>query len=297
MDQPPAKTWTIAELLQATTDFFFKRSVDEARLSAELLLAHAIGISRMSLYTQYDRVPSESQRAAFRELVKQRGEHVPVAYLIGKAWFFSLEFHVSRDVLIPRPDTETLVEQVISAVRNKPGWETPAILDLCTGSGCIAIALAKNLPSAGFVATDLSAKALEVARRNATEHNVLERIAFLQGDLYDALAKMNPPGMFHVIVSNPPYIPTVGVDALPPSVRDHEPRLALDAGPDGHAFHRRIIAGASAHLHPGGMLVQEMQFDQQDSLTALYRDAGYLQNIRVLRDAAGHPRCVVGTKI
>ena len=295
MSMPP-KVWTIAELLQATTDFFFKKSVDEARLSAELLLAHALGCSRMSLYTQYDRVPGESQRAAFREMVRQRGEHVPVAYLVGKAWFYALEFTVNRDVLIPRPDTETLVEQVISSVRGKPGWETPGILDLCTGSGCIAVTLAKNLPTATVTATDLSEKALVVARGNAAEHKVGERIAFLQGDLWEAVDKMSPPAMFHVIASNPPYVPTSGIAGLMPSVRDHEPRIALEAGKDGHAFHRRIIAEAKGHLHDEGLLIQEMQFDQREGLVKIYEEAGWLESVRVLRDAAGHPRCVVGVK-
>jgi release factor glutamine methyltransferase len=295
MTQPP-KVWTIAELLQATTDFFFKKSVDEVRLSAELLLAHALGCSRMSLYTQYDRVPSDSQRAAFREMVRERAEHVPVAYLIGKAWFYSLEFHVTRDVLIPRPDTETLVEQVISGVRGKPGWETPGILDLCTGSGCIAVTLAKNLPTATVTATDISAKALEVARKNAAEHKVEERVALLLGDLWEAVDKMSPPAMFHVIASNPPYVPASGIAGLMPSVRDHEPRIALVAGEDGHAFHRKIVAGAKGHLHEEGLLIQEMQFDQQEGLVKIYEEAGWLEGIRVLRDAAGHPRCVVGAR-
>ena len=291
-----AKVWTIAALLQWTQEFFAKKNIDEARLSAELLLSHALNCSRMSLYTQYERVPAEGQLVAYREMVKQRAEHVPVAYLVGKQWFYSLEFHVTRDVLIPRPDTETLVEQVISAVRAKPGWEVPTILDLCTGSGCIAVTLAKNLPTASVTATDISVKALAVARKNAEEHKVGDRVSFLAGDLWKAVDAMNPPAMFHVVAANPPYVPTDGVARLDATVREFEPMIALDGGLDGHVFHQRIVDGAAGHLHTGGMLIMEMQFDQQESLTGIFKEAGWLEGIRVLRDAGGNARCVVGTK-
>src|SRR6185312_785568 len=236
--------WTIGSLLTWTTDFFTKKGIDEPRLSAELLLAHALECSRMALYTQYERVPPEKQIAAFRALVKERANHVPVAYLVGKAWFFSLEFAVTRDVLIPRPDTETLVEFVIQHARQRPEWSAPgmpAILDLCTGSGAITIALAKRLPTAVFTATDISPKALAVARGNAETHKVADRITFLEGDLFAPLAKEPAPTLFHVIAANPPYIPSGEIANLPVTVRDHEPRLALVGGIDGLTFHRRIM--------------------------------------------------------
>lgn len=290
--------WTIGSLLTWTTDFFTKKSIDEPRLSAELLLAHSLQCSRMALYTQYERVPAEEQLAGFRDLVKQRASHVPVAYLIGKAWFFSMEFTVTRDVLIPRPDTETLVEFVVQQSRQRPEWTAPgggaAILDLCTGSGAIAVALARQLPTATVTATDVSGKALAVARQNAEMHKVAERITFLEGDLFEPLDSMPAPTLFHVIAANPPYIPTAAMGNLPTTVREHEPRLALDGGPDGLAFHRRILAGARGHLHPGGLLIMEMQFDQGPALEAAYVAAG-LGQVRTIRDAAGHPRCVVGS--
>ncbi len=293
------QVWTIGSLLTWTADFFTRKNVEEPRLSAELLLAHALQCSRMSLYTQYERVPAEQQLTAFRDMVKQRTSHVPVAYLIGKAWFFSLEFSVTRDVLIPRPDTETLVETVISHVRQKPGWTDsggPAVLDLCTGSGCIAIALAKHLPSAVITATDLSEKALVVARQNAEAHKVADRITFFHGDLFAALAQQSAPTMFRVIASNPPYIPTADVANLPPQVRDHEPRQALDGGLDGMDAHRRILESARNFLHPEGLLIMEMQFDQGPALTGIYAAAGYLGNLRTIRDAANHPRCVAAVR-
>jgi len=283
-------------LLQWTADFFTRKDIDEPRLSAELLLAHALDCSRMALYTQYERVPPDAQIASFRESVKLRADHVPVAYLIGKAWFYSLEFLVTRDVLIPRPDTETLVEQVISRVRQAPGWETPAILDLCTGSGCIAIALAKNLPAAALVATDISAGALGVARQNAELHKVADRIKITQGDLYEALASLTPAPRFQVIASNPPYIASGEIAELPRHVREHEPRLALEGGPDGLAFHRRIIAGTREFLEPGGLLALEIAWNQAPEAQAVCAAASHLENIRIVRDAAGQQRCVLATR-
>ncbi|MGN6366978.1 MAG: peptide chain release factor N(5)-glutamine methyltransferase [Phycisphaerae bacterium] len=295
----PTQVWTIGSLLTWTADFFTKKGVDEPRLSAELLLAHSLKCSRMSLYTQYEKVPPEPELAAFRELVKQRSNHVPVAYLVGKAWFFSLELTVNRDVLIPRADTETLVEFVLQHARQRTEWAgagMPAILDLCTGSGAIPVALAKRLPTAALTATDISDKALAVAKENAATHGVAERITFLQGDLFEPLEKEAAPALFHVITSNPPYIPTAEVEKLPAGIREHEPRIALDGGMDGMAFHRRIVAGAKRFMHPGGLLIMEMQFDQGDALKGVFASSGYLGNTRIVRDAAGHPRCVVGTR-
>jgi release factor glutamine methyltransferase len=306
MSSNPTQVWTVGSLLTWTTDFFTRKQIDEPRLSAELLLAHVLDCSRMALYTQYEKIPSDPQRAAFRALVNERANHVPVAYLVGKAWFFSLEFTVTRDVLIPRPDTETLVEFVIQHARQRPDWSAtgeggtggggPNILDLCTGSGIIPIALAKRLPTATFTATDISQKALEVAKKNAETHNVADRITFLQGDLFQPLAAETAPALFHIITANPPYIPTPQIQNLAPTVRDHEPRLALDGGPDGLDFHRRILQAAKQFLHPSGLLIMEMQFDQAPALQAAYAATTYLQNSKIIRDAATHPRCIVATK-
>jgi len=293
------QVWTIGSLLTWTTTFFTGKAIDEPRLSAELLLAHSLKCSRMSLYTQYERIPPEEELTAFRELVKQRTNHVPVAYLIGKAWFFSLEFAVNREVLIPRADTETLVEFVIQHARQRTDWSapgTPAILDLCTGSGAIPVTLAKRLPLAALTATDISEKALAIALENAEFHNVADRIVFLQGDLFAPLEAMAAPTLFHVITANPPYIPTAELAKLPSGIREHEPRIALDGGLDGMDFHRRIVAEARRYLHPGGLLIMEMQFDQGPALQAVCAAAGYLANIRIIRDAAAHPRCVVATR-
>lgn len=295
------QVWTVGSLLTWTTDYFQKQSIDEPRLSAELLLAHALSCSRMALYTQFERVPPDDHITAFRELVKQRARHVPVAYLTGRAWFFSLEFKVTRDVLIPSPDTETLVEFLLQHARQRSDWSAdgsqgaagPAILDLCTGSGAIAIALAVQLPAAQITAVDISPPALAVARENAALHQVTERVTFLEGDLFAPLDKMPAPTLYHAIVSNPPYIPTAAIPALPPAVRDHIPRLALDGGADGIAFHRQIAAHAAKYLHPGGVLAMEMQYDQGPALQALLAATPqFAPPTRIIRDAAGHPRCI-----
>jgi len=169
------EAWTVRRLLEWTTPFFSRKEVDSPRLSAELLLAHVLKVPRIKLYTDYERVLGETDLVQFRALVQRAAEHEPIAYLTGVAHFFNLEFEVNRDVLIPRPDTETLVENVLQLVRNQSGMEAPRILDLCTGSGCIAIALASRLKHATVIATDISANAVAVARRNAQKLGVAER--------------------------------------------------------------------------------------------------------------------------
>lgn len=313
MSTSPQRIWTVGSLLTWTTDFFARKGIDEPRLSAELLLAHALDCTRMALYTRYENVPPEGPLTAFREMVKQRAEHVPVAYLVGKAWFYSLEFAVTRDVLIPRPDTETLVETVITHIRVRsaaassasadasalpavtPG-DTVHILDLCTGSGCIAIALAKNISTAHVTATDLSTAALAVAQKNIDQHKLADRVKLASGDLFAALTQAEPAVRFDVIAANPPYIATEKLKTLEPQVREHEPVTALDGGADGLEPHRRILAEAREHLHPGGMLVLEIAYDQAEAARELFTAAGYLDGIRIVRDAAGNARCVVGLR-
>ncbi|NNM86779.1 MAG: peptide chain release factor N(5)-glutamine methyltransferase [Phycisphaerales bacterium] len=297
MSQATEKLWTIGALLQWTSDFFTRNNIDEPRLSAEMLLSHALGCNRMALYTRYEHVPTTEQTTAFRELVKRRRENTPVAYLIGRTSFFSFDLAVSPAVLIPRPDTETLVEQVIRIVRQIPGWETPNILDVGTGSGCIAIALAKSLPGAQLVACDVSPDALTIALANAQSLGVADRIRFLQGDLFAPLAQPPTPGAFHVIAANPPYIATGQLRELMPQVRDHEPTLALDGGPDGLDFYRRIGGEASDFLIAGGLLIVETAFNQTEQVRQLFQANTQLGDLRIVTDAAGHPRCVLARKI
>src|SRR5947208_3484480 len=262
MQQQQEQTWTVRRLLEWTGGFFTRKGVDPARLSAELLLSHVLGVPRIKLYTDYERPLTDEELAKFRELVRRAGEQEPIAYLTGRAQFFNLEFEVNRDVLIPRPDTETIVENVIQLKRYEPGFETPRVLDLCTGSGCIAAAIAQNLKTSTVVATDISAPAVVVAKRNIERLGLSDRVTVELGDLFEPISRQVDARPFDLIVSNPPYIPTAAIDSLDRSVKDYEPRTALDGGPDGLEFVRRILAGAPNHLRPAGRLYIELQFDQ-----------------------------------
>src|SRR4051812_3994064 len=217
------EAWTGRRLLEWATPVFLRKGGGSPRLSAELLLAHVLKVPRIKLYTDYERILSEGDLAEYRSLVQRAAEHEPIAYLTGIAHFFNLEFEVNRDVLIPRPDTETLVENVLQLVRNQSGLEAPRILDLCTGSGCIAIALASRLKHATVIATDISPKAVAVARRNVGKLAVGDRVSVEEGDLYDALAGKVDVQPFDLIVANPPYIATSQMASLPRNVREYEP--------------------------------------------------------------------------
>jgi release factor glutamine methyltransferase len=290
-----AETWTVRRLLEWTSGFFARKQIDSPRLSAELLLAHVLGLPRIKLYTDYERVLADEQLAKFRELVQRASEHEPIAYLTGKAHFFNLEFEVNRDVLIPRPDTETIVENVLQAARHESGVEQ-RVLDLCTGSGCIAAAIAAHLKSAIVVASDLSAAAVALAKRNIERLGLSNRVSIEMGDLYEPISRLVDARPFNTIVANPPYIPTREIESLPRSVRDYEPRLALDGGDDGLTLHRRILVGAKDHLLYGGRLYLEIQFDHGPAAIALAREFEFLDDARVLKDAAGQDRVLTARR-
>lgn len=288
--------WTVQRLLEWTAPFFTRKAVDSPRLSAELLLAHVLGISRIKLYTDYQRRLSPAELSKYRELVSRAGEQEPVAYLTGRAHFFNLELDVNRDVLIPRPDTEVLVENVIRILRTQAGMETPRVLDLCTGSGCIAAAIAANVKSATVAATEINPKSAAVARANIAKLRLADRVCCLEGDLYDALVHPSDRQAYHIIVANPPYIPTDQIGALDRSVRDYEPIGALDGGLDGLAVHRRILDGAAERLAVGGHVLLEIAFDQ--GAAALEAIARYplLVEHRLLKDYAGRDRVVAARR-
>jgi release factor glutamine methyltransferase len=281
--------WTIQALLAWTTDFLAKKGIENPRADAQILLAHVLGCKKIDLVVRYDEQPSEADRARFRELIQRRVAGWPVAYLVGSRDFYLLSFDVSPAVLIPRPDTETLVLEALAFL--KP-LAAPSVLDIGTGSGCIAVSLAHQKKDARVVATDISPDALEAARRNAARHGVAERITFLQGDLFAPL----PPGStFDLVVSNPPYIAAHEFAGLAPDVRDHEPRVALDGGPDGLAFYRRIAAGVGNVLKPGGRLLLEIGYTQEADVRAILGERAELEVGPTLKDMAGHPR-VIGAR-
>lgn len=280
MDQ----TWTLGRLLDWTAKYLAEKGSEFPRLDAEVLLAHAQGCRRIELYTRYEEQASEAVRSKFKELVRRRIEGCPVAYLVGRKEFFSLEFEVGPGVLIPRPDTETLVMECLERAKE---LAEPVIVDVGTGSGAIAISLAKQIPTARLTAIDLSSDALGYARRNADKHGVAERIRFLEGDLLSAL----PAGeSFDMIASNPPYIALEDWEKLPVGVRQYEPKIALDGGPGGYQVVQRLIDQARAFLRSGGYLIVEIGAPQEETVRRLINDRSGYELGPTTRDYSGHPR-------
>ena len=285
----PGERWTVKRVLDWTISHLQQHGSDTPRLDAEVLLAHARGCKRVQLYTQYDVELSAGHRSTMRNLVKRRANHEPVAYLVGYREFFSLDFRVTPDVLIPRPETESLVVELIEAARDLPGVR---ILDIGTGSGCIAVAAAVNLPNAKVTAVDLSEPALGVARENAKRHDVADRITFLHGDLFSPI---DVESRFDFIISNPPYVTESEYDTLVPDIREHEPRSALVSGADGLDAIRRLIAEAPDHLTPGGRLLIELDPQQAEPVCELIRSDERYADVAILKDMNREARGVAGT--
>ena len=286
------ESWTVLKLLQWTTDYFQRNNVPEPRTSAEVLLAHVLAEDRLFLYLNYDRPMETNELAAYRACIKRRLGGEPNQYITGLQEFWSLPLRVSLDVLIPRPETEVLVEAVLEFLdKADPNVD---ILDLGTGSGAIAIALARELPAARIVATDLSMAALRLAQENAKSHQVDQRILFVRGDMFAAI----PGGSqrFKVVVTNPPYVSHAEILELPREIRDFEPHRALDGGPDGLAAIRHIIAEAPTVLCQAGALFMEMGADQTESVSALVKDSQRYEDYRIIQDYSKLDRVLVAVK-
>lgn len=284
-DQP----WTIGRLLEWTTQFLSEKGSEFPRLDAQVLLAHALGCRRIELYTRYEEIASDEVRKTFRDLVRRRVEGCPVAYLVGRKEFYSLGLEVGPAVLIPRPDSETVVAECLRLIKEGQLAE-PRVLDIGTGSGNLAIAVAYYCKTAQLTAVDQSANALAVAGRNAAKHGVAERIRFLQGDLFAPI----PAGeTFDFILSNPPYIPHDDIPKLPAGVRDYEPHTALDGGPDGFAVFDRLIAAAPQFLKPGGYLIVEIGSPQEQPARARIEAVGAYELEKTVFDSSGHPRVLL----
>lgn len=278
--------WTTLAVLDWTTQRFTEAGIAGARLEAQLLLAHVLGCSRVQLYTGFDKPLGEEELAAYRGLIKRRLAGENVSYLLGEQEFWGLKLHVNEHVLVPRPDTETLIE-VARALRADRGAPC-RVLDLCTGSGAIAIALAKELPAATVVATDVSPEAVAIAKQNAERNGVADRVDVRLGDLWAPVGNER----FDLVVSNPPYIASAIIPTLSAEVR-REPRLALDGGASGLEFYDRICGGAREHLEPGGALVVEHGFDQAEAVRARFERAGFVQ-IELTHDLGKNPRITRG---
>jgi release factor glutamine methyltransferase len=290
------------ELINWTADYFKKNGIESARLDAELLLGHILNKSRLQLYLDFEQVVATEYLAQYRELIKKRVERVPVAYLTNHKEFMSLSFYVDESVLIPRPETEVLVE---TALKLQSDACPPAcgggckVLDLGTGSGAIVVALAAQRAGWKFVATDISTEALVVAKKNAQRHEVAERITFLQGDLFEPL-QMKHSGedggefmKFDCIVSNPPYISSSEIPALMPEVRDYEPRIAIDGGSTGLDFIDRLVAGSPKFLTENGRLIFEFGYQQGDAVRNLIQSNPQYIDCNIIKDYAGIERVAI----
>ena len=276
--------WTVQKVITWTTGHFQKKGMDNPRLDAEVLLAHLLGIDRMGLYLNYDTPLKEGERSIYRDMIQRRTAGEPVAYIIGHKEFWSMKFEVSPESLIPRPETEHLVE---AAVRIGKGLRPPLrVLEIGHGCGAVAIALATELAEAQIVAMDISPGAQSLAQKNAAAHGVGERIQFVLGDLY-------PPRQepFGLICSNPPYIPTGEILHLAPELRDYEPLTALDGGEDGLRFLRDIVQGAPDFLIERGWLLLEMGKGQDSQVSAMLQERGF-SHIDLIPDYAGVKRVI-----
>ncbi|SRR6056297_166109 len=290
-----SEPWTVLRLLKWTTEFFQKRGSDTARLDAEVLLAEARGCSRIELYTAFDSELTEEARVAFREMVRRRGEGTPVAYLVGYKEFYSLKLRVDQRVLIPRPDTEHLVIETLDRAKEITGDAPIRIADVGTGSGAIAIAIAKNLPRCKVLAIDRSADALEVARYNVQQHELGERVVLKQGDLLEPLTT---EGSLDFVCSNPPYISQSEYEQLDPGVRDQEPQEALLAGPQGTEVIERLLPQAIRSLKPGGYFIIELSPMIAEACVALVKANGGFEEASVvlIKDLGGQNRILRARK-
>ncbi|MCP4577262.1 MAG: peptide chain release factor N(5)-glutamine methyltransferase [Deltaproteobacteria bacterium] len=285
-----SKAWCIKTLLETATDYLVEKKIENARLNAEVLLAHQLHVKRISLYLNFDQPLTEKEVSGYRDLIRRRLKREPLQYITGIQEFWSLAFKVNPHVLIPRPETEILVEQALTLAGSF--HEAPLrVLDLGTGSGVISVSMAKEVPETLILATDISGEALIVARENAQNHGVVNRITFLRGDLFEPL--MPEKQGFHLITSNPPYVCTHEIQELLPEVALHEPKVALDGGKDGMNFLRKIIYQAPHFLHPGGWLLLEMSPYQVENTLFTLAETGVYQNETKIEDYSHRQRVVM----
>lgn len=282
-----AGEWTVREVLNWTRGYFEEAGIVQPRLEAEILLAHALEVERIQLYLSPDKPLTIDERTKFRAFIQERKAGTPLQHLIGEVSFFGLRFKVRRDALIPRSETEELLDRTLRLVARD---QDVRCLDLGTGSGVLAVCLARYLPRATVVAVDVSREALELARENATLNGVSDRVLLAESDWFTSVS-----GAFDLIVSNPPYVESRAIEGLAAEVRDHEPRVALDGGPEGTNGIRAVIAGAGAHLAPGGWLLLEIGHGQGECVRGLLVEAG-LSEAAVELDLAGLERFAVARR-
>lgn len=276
--------WTIREVLNWTRGYFEAAGIVQPRLEAEILLAHALDVERLNLYLSPDQPLTVDERTRYRTVVKRRREGTPLQHLIGEVRFFGLRFRVSRDALIPRPETEELLDHILKLV---PRDRDIACLDLGTGTGVIAVCLARYFPQAAVTAVDVLESTLQLARGNAALNGVEDRIAFIESDWFERV-----PGTFDLIASNPPYVAEEELKELPVEVREHEPRAALDGGPGGLREIAKLVEDLPVHMNSGGLLFLEIGHGQDVVVSKMLTASGFV-DVRMESDLAGKKRYVV----
>lgn len=278
------ESWTIKRLLDWTTNYLKAYNIEWPHLEAEILLAHALSFKRIDLYTKHERVVTADELARYKKSIQRRSKHEPIAYITNNQPFMSLDFYVDKSVLIPRPETEKLVEVAIDFIKSIRITEHPLLItDIGTGSGCIAISLAKYLPNIKVLGIDSSPEAIKIAQRNAESHKVANRGEFVIGNMLEPLKEKAD-----LIISNPPYIPTADITTLETDVKDWEPKLALDGGPDGLDYIRKLIEQANCPL------IFEFGFNQAEKIRELAKDE--FEEIKIIKDNSGIERIFVSTQ-
>lgn len=291
MDSPHKISVMLSDLLREAIDILSSHRIEQARLEAEILLAHVLGLRKEDLIVRRELELTDSRENKFQQLIERRCRKEPLAYIVGHREFWSLEFTVNRKVLIPRPETEGVIECLLSLAEDETGEKATRILDVGTGSGILAIVAALEIPKAQVIAIDHSVDVLEVARENALRHQVAEQVEFLELDFMRDW-NLRESDHYDFILSNPPYIPSKGLERLMSDVRDYEPRLALDGGPDGLVCYRRIITNAFPVLKPGGHLIFEVGDDQAGPVKQSLQAHSGFDEIKSIRDLSGRDRVV-----
>lgn len=290
--QHETQSWTVRDLMKFSIEHLLRHGFDEARLTVELLLSHALECQRIQLYTRFDQPLSKEELKSFRTLFERRLRQEPVQYIIGSAGFMGMQFRVDPRVLIPRPETETLVEQTMLVCGRRAEEESISVLEIGTGSGNIAISLAKLVRGIQVTTIDVSRLSLELARENAAVHQVTDRVTIREMSLFDPLTELLKE-KFDLLVSNPPYVSAADWETLAPEIREHEPREAVSDTKDGLEFYRRIAQVAGGILRPSGRVLVEVGFGQAERVHGIFNEAG-LKDLSTANDLQGIPRVVMG---
>lgn len=286
---------TVAETLKWASEYLSLHKVPDPYVEAEFLLAHVLGCQRKEILIHPERGLAHDELERFRGFIERRAGREPVQYITGEVEFRGLMFKVNRAVLIPRPETELLVEEAINSIKKRDAMgmgKDVTVLDLCTGSGCIAISIAKELPYCRVYAVDISEGAIEIARENAERYGVEERVIFLAGDLFEAIEPLGLDGEIDLVISNPPYVSKKEMKGLPPEIKEYEPLQALDGGKDGLDFYRRIVDETPFYLSDDRLLIMEIGYGQAESIKELLKREGDFTEIEIKKDLAGIERII-----